>query len=103
MFIYFIKGVMVWVESIKPLKAFFRDTRLFIRCQGGGEEGAWGSNKKSCLQQEPVFSIGGVGATCHANIFTRGQCRGSMEAITGWSHLVPGGKKSKPCSIVKYD
>lgn len=50
-FVYFlVKGVKVWVESIKPLKAFLRDTHtLYIRCWGGSVE-VHEFKQKSCLQ-----------------------------------------------------
>ncbi len=47
-----------------------------------------------------MFSIGGAQATCHSNVFTLVQHRGSMEAITGQSHLAPGGRKSKPVVLL---
>lgn len=53
-----------------------------------------------------MFSIGGARATCHSNVFTLAQCGrwgaggGGMEAITGRSHLAPGGKESKPAVLL---
>lgn len=43
---------MVWVESIKPLKAFLRDTHtLYIRCRGESVEGPW-------VQTKILFTVG---------------------------------------------
>ena len=53
-----------------------------------------------------MFSIGGARATCHSNVFILAQCGvwgaggGGMEAITGRSHLAPGGKESKPAVLL---
>lgn len=35
-----------------------------------------------------------------SHVFTFVQWKGSMEAITGRSHLAPGGKKSKPAVLL---